>query len=66
MSPRLILIVDVPLDKVAIGRLAVSSRLPREAVVAQIGEELAAALQQHCEGHQAVTPGVRVERSAGG
>jgi hypothetical protein len=38
----------------------------RKQELERVGDELAAALHQHCECHQAVTPGVRVERSAGG
>jgi hypothetical protein len=66
MSPRLIFIVDVPLAKAAIGRLAVAGGVPRERVIAQLGDELADALRRDCERHEAVAGAVRIERSAGG
>jgi hypothetical protein len=66
VSPRLTFIVDVPLDKVAVGRLAVSGGVPRETVVARLSDELEAAFRRHCERHEAVAGAVHIERSAGG
>lgn len=63
MSARLQFIVTVPLDKAEIGRLAVSRGVPREAVVAQASDELAADLREHWRRHQWVAEGVQVERS---
>lgn len=63
MSARLQFIVTVPLVKAEIGRLAVSRGVPREAVVAQASDELAAELRERWGRHHLVADGVQVERS---